>query len=151
MIYGDVMVRATGAATMVSPRCPSMSTPVVSAWAAFFTIIQHVAMMVLAYDAYRRWEKQQQQQQQDRTSSNFHERDRAPMLPSMDRPALLAYGKVAALNLSGVIIGGLNLFHGGCVMFLIADAILTMIAAVMVFQTIHARGYHSKRKKIHRE
>mmetsp|Transcript_35144 Transcript_35144/g.56498 ORF Transcript_35144/g.56498 Transcript_35144/m.56498 type:complete len:276 (+) Transcript_35144:113-940(+) len=149
MIYGDVMVRATGAATIVSPRCPSMSTPVVSAWASFFTIIQHVAMMVIAYDAYRRWETHQQQQ--DEAIRNSDGEGRVSVLPSMRRSALLAYGKVAALNLSSVILGGLNLFHGGCVVYLIVEAFLTLFAVAMAFQTTHTRGYHSRRKKIHCE
>mmetsp|Transcript_27395 Transcript_27395/g.66617 ORF Transcript_27395/g.66617 Transcript_27395/m.66617 type:complete len:241 (-) Transcript_27395:145-867(-) len=54
MLYGDVMVRATGEATIVSPTCSFVSVPVTSSVASFLLIFQHTCMMIMAFDADRR-------------------------------------------------------------------------------------------------
>mmetsp|Transcript_15290 Transcript_15290/g.23164 ORF Transcript_15290/g.23164 Transcript_15290/m.23164 type:complete len:243 (+) Transcript_15290:38-766(+) len=114
MLYGDVLVRATGMATIVSPHCKEMSTPVLSSWASLLTIVIHTSIMIIAFDAYRRKNK-------------------------------LRIGSVVLLNFAHISLGGLNFVEGGCVEYLISEALLATFLVAVVFRVIHEDGYYSKR------
>ncbi|GAB5354751.1 hypothetical protein AAMO2058_000146200 [Amorphochlora amoebiformis] len=115
MLYGDVMMRATGMATLVSAECGEMSVPVLSSWASLLTIGIHVCLMILGFDALRRSDYKQS-------------------------------AAVCAINSAHLLLSSLNIFRGGCIIYLVIEGVLLLAICALLVKVTHQPGYHSKRK-----
>lgn len=114
MVHGDVLVRTTGAATLVSPACSQVSVPVAASIAATGIWLLDVALMVIALDAFR-------------------------------RRSLARAVAVVALHATHFGVGAMNTSNGGCVGYLVSQAVVAMASVLLAFALVNKDGYRSKR------